>query len=367
MSGKGSGGERSEQATPKRRKKARHDGQIGNTPELGSWLGLLAASFVVPHVARSLLSSMTSTVVQAGAVIRQPDPQRAMALAVHAFRSGFVAALPLALLMAFVGVGAVAGQGGLWFATGLLKPKFSRLNPLSGLKRVFGPHGAWTLVKSLLKTAALAAVLYLAVRRLIPTVLGSGSLSVGEVVEIGTQSALQVLRFAAVGGLLMAFADFAVVRKRNNKQLRMTKQEIKEEMKSSEGDPHVRGQRRARQMAMRRNRMMADIPSADVVVVNPTHVAVALRYDPARGAPRVVAKGADHTAARIRRIAETSRVPMVSDVPLARTLYKSCKVGQEIPADLYRSVATVLAFIMTLKRRGSAAGTHTVRTLARSA
>jgi flagellar biosynthetic protein FlhB len=144
----------------------------------------------------------------------------------------------------------------------------------------------------------------------------------------------------------------------------MTKQEVKEEYKSNEGDPRLRGMRRARQLAMARSRMMGEVAKADVVVVNPTHVAVALRYDPVRGAPRVVAKGADHTAARIRAMAEEHRVPMVRDVPLARTLYQTCELGQEIPPELYTAVATVLAFIMTLKKRGSAAGVHTVRTLA---
>lgn len=369
MSGKGgdSGEQRNEKATPKRLRKARRDGQIGNTPEVGAWLGMLAASFLVPHVGRSLLSTATTSMVQLGALIRSPDPARAMTIASQAFTSALKDALPLALLMALIGVVSVAGQGGLWFSTGLLKPKFSRLNPLSGLKRIFGKHAWWMLTKSLLKTTALALVVYLSIRRLVPTVMGSGSLSLAQLVSICVGAALSVLRYASVAGLLMAFADYAVVRRRNNKQLKMTKHELKEEFKSSEGDPHVRGARRARQMAMRRNRMMADVPTADVIVVNPTHVAVALRYDPERGAPRVVAKGADHVAARIRQSAERHRIPMVSDVPLARTLYKSCDIGQEIPSDLYRAVATVLAFIMTLKRRGSAAGVHTVRTLAPTA
>lgn len=363
MSANGGGGEKTEKATPKRRKDARRKGQIGNTPEVGAWLGLLAASFVVPHVVRSLMSTATLCVVQIGVVIRNPDAGVASSAARQAFTSAFKDALPLALVVALIAVLAVAGQGGLYFSPSLLKPKFSRLNPLSGFKRMFGRHGLWTLTKSLLKTAALAAVVYLSIRRLIPTVMGSGSLSVAQLLDIAAGTVLGVLRYAAVAGLVMAFADFAVVRRRNDKQLKMSKQELKEEFKSSEGDPHVRGQRRARALAMSRNRMMADIPTADVVVVNPTHVAVALRYDPARGAPRVVAKGADHLAARIRRVAEEHRVPMVSDVPLARTLYSSCELGQEIPADLYRAVATVLAFIMALKKRGSVAGTHTVRTL----
>lgn len=364
MSGGGSGGERSEKATPKRRKKAKHDGQVGNTPEIGAWIGMLVASFVVPHVVESLMSTGSTCIVRTGALIRSPDTDRAMSLAAETMRSGFLDALPLALLAAAVGVAAVAGQGSLWFAPGLLKPKFSRLNPLAGVKRMFGKHGWWMLTKSLLKTSALAAVVYASIRNLIPSLMGAGSLPLSELVSICSSSALSLLRWAAVAGLVMAFADFIVVRKRNDKQLKMTKQEVKDEVKSSEGDPHVRNARRSRQMAMRRNRMMADVPTADVVVVNPTHVAVALRYDPARGAPRVVAKGGDHVAARIRAIAEENRVPMVADVPLARTLHAACAVGDEIPADLYRAVATVLAFIMTLRRRGSAAGVHTVRTLA---
>ncbi|MDQ1659477.1 MAG: flagellar biosynthesis protein FlhB, partial [Cryptosporangiaceae bacterium] len=125
-----------------------------------------------------------------------------------------------------------------------------------------------------------------------------------------------------------------------------------------EGDPHIKGQIRARQLAMSRNRMMTDLASADVVLVNPTHVAVALRYDPQKGAPRVVAKGAGAIATKIREKATEHRIPMVQDIPLARSLYKSCEIGSEIPPELYGAIARVLAFIMTLKAKGSAAGFH---------
>jgi flagellar biosynthetic protein FlhB len=357
-------GERTEKATPKKRKKARRDGQIGNTPEIGTWAGLLVASFLLPHVFTGLLDTGRTALVEAGGVIERPDAGRAVQVAVDALRAAFRTVLPLALVIALVGVVSVAVQGGIWVSPKLLKPQLKRLNPLSGIKRMFGPHAGWQVVKALLKTAALAVVVYLSVRRLIPTVMGSGSLPLSALVSIAAHTVLNVLRYAAVGGLLMAFADYAVVRRRNNKSLKMTKQEVKEELKSTEGDPRLKGAVRSRQMAMRRNRMMADVPKADVVVVNPTHVAVALRYEPARGAPRVVAKGADHVAARIREIAEKNRVPMVMDVPLARTLHATCEVGQEIPPELYRAVATVLAFIMALAKRGSVAGTHTVRVLA---
>ena len=325
---------------------------------------MLAASFVIPHVFKSVMHIAAATIVQVCTVIQQPDTGPGDGGGRARGTSSMRAVLPMSMLVGAVGVASVAAQGGLNFSAKSLKPKFGRMNPLKGLKRMFGPHGVWTLIKSLLKTGALAVVVYLSVPQAVPTVMGSGSLPISDLLSICVSTVLGLLRYAAVAGLAMAAADFAVVRKRNNKQLKMTKQEIKEEFKSQEGDPHVRSQRRSRQMAMRRNRMMADVAEADVVIVNPTHVAVALQLRPGAGAPRVVAKGGDHVAARIRAVAEEHRVPMVADVPLARTLFQACEIGQEIPPDLYEAVATVLAFIMTLKKRGSAAGVHKVKTLA---
>jgi flagellar biosynthetic protein FlhB len=357
-------GERTEKATPKRRKKARREGRIGNSPELGAWVGLLMATFVLPALARSLQSIAAASLVQGAAMIRHPNAKAAAGLAKEAAGAALRSVVPLAAVMAVLGVAAVAGQGGLAIAPAALKPKFSRLNPLSGLKRMFGAHGWWQLGKSLGKSAALGVVVWLSVRSVVPQLLAAGSMPLTMLVHTAVGASLRLLRFAAAAGLLLALVDAAVVRRRNNKQLKMTKQEVKDEFRNAEGDPQVRMARRSRQLAMRRNRMIADVAKADVVLVNPTHVAVALRYEPGRGAPRVLAKGADHAAARIRAAAERHRVPMVADVPLARTLYAACDVGQEIPSDLYRAVAIVLAFIMTLKKRGSAVGVHTVRALA---
>ena len=357
MSGKPAG-ERTEKATPRKLKKARRDGQIGHTPEVGSWLSVLAASFVLPAVARSLMDNARTTFLQVGSIISTPDTGRALALTRSALVSAVLATAPLAVLILVTSVASAAIQGGIWIAPKLLAPKLSRLNPLNGIKRMFGPQGAWQLLKSLGKLAVLTAVTYYSVRELVPTLMASGSLPLASVLATTTEAALRLVRLGAGAGLLLAFVDVAVVRKRNNKQLKMTKQEVKEEMRSSDGDPLLRSVLRSRALAISRNRMMADVPTADVVIVNPTHVAVALRYDPAKGAPRVVAKGGDHVATRIRELAERSRVPMVADIPLARTLYQTCEIGQEIPADLYQGVATVLAFVMRLKRRGSAAGLH---------
>jgi len=356
-----SGGEKTEKPTPRKLKKARRDGQVGHSPELGSWLGVLAASYLLPAVGRSLMSVAQTCLVQVGVTIREPDVGHAIGTARWAMQQAVTAVLPLAGMVLLLSVASAAGQGGIWFAPKLLVPKVNRLNPLKGAKRMFGPQGIWALAKSLLKLAVLGLVTYLSVRTLIPQLMASGSLPLSAVMGSAVQAALRLIRFGAAAGLLMAVVDVAVVRRRTNKQLKMTKHEVKEEHKSNEGDPLLRGAIRSRALAISRNRMMADVPSADVVVVNPTHVAVALKYEPNKGAPRVVAKGADHMAARIREIAERNRVPMVQDIPLARTLHATCEIGQEIPADLYQAVATVLAFVMRLRRRGSVAGMHRLK------
>jgi flagellar biosynthetic protein FlhB len=166
------------------------------------------------------------------------------------------------------------------------------------------------------------------------------------------------MRDVAAAGVIAAAADYGFQRRKMGKQTRMTKKEVRDEHKMTEGDPLVKSAIRSRQLAAARNRMMADVPRADVVLVNPVHVAVALRYEASKGTPRVVAKGAGAVAARIRSVADEHRVPMVEDVPLARALHASCEVGQEIPAELYHAVAQVLAFVLSRKAKGAAAGRH---------
>lgn len=349
-------GEKTEKATPQKLKKARKEGSIGHSPEIASWLGLLAASFVIPKVASSLMSNSQLTMVQIGGLIRQPETGPALAIARNSLLAGAKAVAPLILLILVTSVASSAAQGGVHIAPKLLAPKMSRLNPLSGLKRMFGAQGVWSLVKAMLKMGVLAAVTYFSIRQLIPTLVASGALPVSEVLNSTVGAALKLVRYGSFAGVIMAFADVAVVRRRNNKQLKMTKQEIKEEHKGNEGDPQMKSARRSKALEMSRNRMMADVPTADVVVVNPTHFAIALKYEPNKGAPRVIAKGGDYLALQIRKIAEDSLVPVVQDVPLARTLYATCKVGQEIPADLYHGVAAVLAFVMRLKKRGAVVG-----------
>ncbi|GAA0483387.1 flagellar biosynthesis protein FlhB [Paractinoplanes deccanensis] len=351
-------GEKTEQPTPQKLKKAKREGQIGRTQDIGAWFGMLAASILLPRTMESAMKHAEEIMVQLPDVIADPETSQALAILKEAMMGAAWAVLPLAMTMMAVGVAAAGAQGGIRVATKLFIPKFSRLNPLPGIKRMFGPQALWEGTKALIKTLVLAGVLYITTKDVVPVLMTAGQLPLTSLLGVVTDAILGLIRAASVAGIVMAAADYFVVRRRTNKQLRMTKEEVKQEYKNTEGDPLIKAQIRARQMAMARNRQMADVPTADVVLVNPTHVAVALRYEPQKGAPRVVAKGQGPLALKIRELAAEHRVPMVEDVPLARALYGSTEVGAEISAEFYGSVAKVLAFVMSLKSKGSAAGLH---------
>jgi flagellar biosynthesis protein FlhB len=236
-----------------------------------------------------------------------------------------------------------------------------QFNIVAGLKRVFGRQALWEGVKALLKTAAIGLSLWIVVSGLVPVLMASGSHNITWLLEQAAGGAVALLQVAVAVGILLAAIDVVVVMRRNRKHTRMSKQEVRDENKNTEGDPLVRSQRRSRQLAMSRNRMIAAIGGSDVVLVNPTHIAVAVKYEPGKSAPRVVAKGAGAIALRIREKAEEERVPIVKDIPLARALHAGCEIGDEIPVELYNAVARVLAFVMSLKKRGSSAGIHTMR------
>lgn len=349
-------GEKSEKPTAKRLKESRAEGQIARTNDLGGYLVLLAATWLLPLLlqqahrqGRALLTGM-GDVVSSGS----GDLLGVFGAAVV---DGLLLCAPLVLTALVVGVLSQVAQ--IRWAPKKMKPNWKLLNVFTGIKGLLGPKLLWETAKNVAKLAAVVA-LSLGPTREVWEVLVAGGTGVS-VIAMGrviAEASLALLRSMALLGLVIAAADYLASKRRIDKQVKMTKQEVKEESKQTEGDPHVKGQIRARQMAMSRNRMMAEVPRADVVLVNPTHIAVALRYDPLRGAPVVVAKGAGAVADRIREIAAESAVPVVRDIPLARTVYRICEVDGFIPMELYEATARILAFVYTLKARGRAAGTH---------
>ncbi|HEV7213067.1 MAG TPA: EscU/YscU/HrcU family type III secretion system export apparatus switch protein [Blastococcus sp.] len=358
MAADGPGGEKTEKPTPQRLKKARKEGQIPRTQELGTWAGVGAASILLPMLVSHTFDTVQKLFVQVGSVAKHPETAQVTALLGTALNAFLTTLLPTALGLMAVGTAASAAQGGITFATKSMKPTLKKLNPFPGFKRMFGFHGVWEAVKALIKTAALGTVVVITSGTAQTLVSSSGSLPLSAVAATFSSAAVSMLRVVALTGLGIALADYVVVRKKAMKKLKMSKYEIQQENKNSEGDPHVKAHRRSMQMAMSRNRMMTEVAEADVLLVNPTHVAVALRYDPARGAPRVVAKGAGEVAAKLRERAAEARVPMVQDIPLARALHASCEIGQEVPAQLFTAVARVLAFVMHLGARGVRGGFH---------
>ncbi|GAA1874057.1 EscU/YscU/HrcU family type III secretion system export apparatus switch protein [Lapillicoccus jejuensis] len=350
-------GEKTEKPTAKRRKEARKKGQIARTPDLGGWGILLAVGLVLPALVShemDVVKELMTTALSFPAVAAHAGLPGAGVVLRRAAEQAFLAVVVLGAGVMVVGVGASIAQGGFVVSPSLLKPSAAKLNPLKGAKRLFGPQTLWEGAKTLLKASVVGLVVYAAIKALIPLV--GGLMPIPHVLDELTSAAVSMLRNVAFAGFVLAFADYAVARRRVGKQVRMTKEEVKQEYKQAEGDPQLKGAIRSRQLAMARNRMMADVPTADVVLVNPTHVAVALRYRSDEGAPKVVARGAGAVAAAIRAKATEAGVPLVRDVPLARALYTSTRVGMSIPPELFSAVATVLAFVITRKSRGMRGG-----------
>ena len=351
-------GERTEQATEKRMKEVRSKGQLSKSQDLTAWLGIGAAAVMMPSTIDRAAEAANDQLFSIPAVIRNPDPHEALRVLGDGLGSMGASLLPmLGVVLVAVFLGA-AGQGGINFRK--FRGKFEQFNLVAGMKQTFGTQALWQGVKALLKTAVVGLVLYLVIQGLVPVLMTAGGLSVASLLASASGGIGALIQYAVVAGIVLAAADVWVVLRRNRKRTRMTKKEVKDEHKNSDGDPLVKSQRRSRQLSMSRNRMIAAVGESDVVLVNPTHIAVALRYEPGKAAPKVTAKGAGHIAMRLREEAEAKGVPLVRDVPLARSLHAACDVGQEIPVELYSAVAAVLAFVMQLKARGSSGGTHTM-------
>ncbi|GIG24088.1 EscU/YscU/HrcU family type III secretion system export apparatus switch protein [Cellulomonas denverensis] len=351
-------GEKTEKASAQRMKEVHKEGKLSRSTDLSAWIGLAAAAITLPMVAGSAADAARDQMSAVADAIADPDAGTVTQLLFDGMGTIVGTLTPMfAVVVLAVLITAVA-QGGVHVKK--FKPQTQQFNPVNGMKRLFGKQSWWEGLKTLMKTAVVGVVLYTVVQGLLPKLMVSGTIPLPHILGVAGDGVTQLLRLGIAAGVLLAVIDVIVVMRRNRQHTRMSKQELKEENKRTEGDPHVKGAIRSKQMAMSRNRMMAAVADADVVIVNPTHVAVALRYQPGTGAPRLTAKGAGAVAARIRERAQEAHVPMIEDIPLARALHAACEVDQEIPAYLFTAVARVLAFVMQLKRRGAAMGKHVI-------
>lgn len=346
--------DKTEAPTPRRRQEARQEGQVARSVELNSALVLLTCLVILRMTGPSLVEHLRE--VALNAFTRFPSRD----LTIPGVSAGLVQLLlvvglaiaPFVVGVAVVGFASGALQVGLVLSGKALQFKGERLNPITGIARMFSVRSAVELAKAIAKIVVIGYIVFAFIRDRYSDIASlPGGDYLGICCEIG-QLTWELLLRSGFALLVIAGLDYIFQRFQNEKQLKMTKQEVKEDFKRTEGDPLIKSRIRQRQREMAHRRMMTEVPKADVVVTNPTHYAVALRYDADRStAPLVVAKGQRLVAQRIREIAEEHNIPIVENVQLARALYASVEIGDEIPAELYQAVAEILAYVYRLSRR----------------
>ncbi len=352
------GQERSEQPTARHRLEARSQGRIPKSVELGAASVLLAGAATLAAVGGSSLGTFATRLMRecAGAITAEPLTAAGAASVVRGTATGLLLALApfvLGVTVVSVGVGLAQTRGLLTWEP--VQPKFDRLNPVTGFKKWKGPDSVINLVKAMLKLSVLGLVTYGVLRGNWPELLSLVDTGPAAVMAVMRSLVLRLVFVTGFAFLAIALLDYAWQLFQNERALKMTKQEVRNEARETEGDPHMKGRIRSMQMQRARQRMLQAVPKADVVVTNPTHVAVAIQYDPeVAPAPIVVAMGERKLAERIKAIAKASGVPLVENKPVARALLATCKVGRTIPPALYAAVAEILAFVF--RRRNPSYG-----------
>ncbi len=347
-------GEKTEEATPKRQQEARDKGQVVKSTEINSALIMLAAFYFLnnrgAYMLEELENLMRHMFGEIGKVVFTVESMHSLAMLLIIVFLKLI--MPLMLLIALVGVVVNYSQVGFMFNPGLLMPDITRINPLSGLSRViFSKTALVNLIKSLLKVIVIGYYMYTFIESqiyILPSLAG-GDLS-SSILFFG--NLIIDLGFRVCGVMIMIAAiDYYYQWYSHRQNIMMSKQEIKEEFKQTEGNPQIKGKIRQKQREMAMRRMMQEVPKADVVITNPTHFAIALKYEDGMPAPVVVAKGQDMVALRIREVATENRVTIVENKTLARALFQTAEIGEYVPYELYQAVAEVLAYVYKLKRR----------------
>ncbi|HEV3072211.1 MAG TPA: flagellar biosynthesis protein FlhB [Solirubrobacteraceae bacterium] len=347
--------DRTEKATPKRREHAREKGQVARSADAGGSLVLIAGLFALSLLGPAIVGAGAESFRRILAMIARPAQATSTAglqeLLHETLQTMLVTVGPIAGICMATGLLAGVAQVGFHPSAKALAPDFRRINPISGLRNLLGPNTIFEALKAVTKVSAVAGVAALALLPGMGDLASQVGIPPAALGKVLGAKAMSIAQHAAFAYLAIGVIDLAWQRRRHAKQLRMTKQEVKDELRQYGVSAEVRAALRRRQMQAARARMMAAVPEADVVLTNPTHFAVALRYDGAQLAPEVVAKGQDLIAAQIRRVAEEHDVPIVPDPPLARALHSSTEIGQVIPQELYAAVAQVLAFVYRLAAR----------------
>lgn len=344
--------EKTEEPTSKRLEDAKKKGQIARSREFNTFAMLVTSAILLLMLGRQMGSSLLNIMRTQFQLSREVifDPASPVIYLKQVIFGGFTAIAPFLAVMVVVAIVAPLALGGWVFSWDAVSPKFGKLDPFKGIARMFSMHSLIELIKALLKLLLIGTVAVVLSKHFYTALVGLGD----EPLEQSIGHALDIIGFClmvlSASLILVVAVDVPYQLYDHSKKLKMTLQEIKDEMKESEGSPEVKARQRRAQMTMAQNRMMTEVPKADVIITNPSHFAVALKYDTnSGGAPRLVAKGVDLIAAHIRSLATGADVPLVASPPLARALYYSTEIDKEIPAGLYLAVAQVLAYVYHLK------------------
>jgi len=348
---------KTEDATPRKLEEARKKGDVAKSPDVAAAMSLAGATAVLliggGYFSRQMAEDMLPFLAEPHAMIGGLQAGAGVEIGMRAVWAvtPFLAALMLAVIIG--GVGGNLAQSGFLFTAEKIKPKWSAVSPLSGFKRIFGPDGIVQFIKTFLKLVAIGAVCWWVLKPHTRELENLAAMSPALILPFARDLAASLMISALIFLAFTAGADFIWQKFRFAKRMRMTKEETKEDYKQTEGDPHVKGKLRQIRMQRSRQRMMQAVPTATVVITNPTHYSVALRYEPDQGdaAPICVAKGVDAVAFRIRELAKESGVPVVENVPLARALYAAVEVDETIPREHFEAAAKVIGFVMQGRKR----------------
>jgi len=349
------GGEKTEQASSKKRRDARNKGQVVQSKDFSSAVSLLTVFFGIDMLKEPIIERLIIFVNTVTTVMETPDRVGDISfvqeLLGYTFKTILLGALPILGIALVTGVVLAYLQVGVLFTLKTIQPKFDKINPINGFKRLFSIRSLVELVKSVLKASVLLYITgsYLMGRQ--NDLLKLFDMNVYQITAMMWDIAFNVMLRAVILLLVLAVLDYAYKHWQNEKDMMMSKQEIKDEYKMTEGDPQLKGKIKQKQREISMGRMMQEVPQADVIITNPSHFAIAVKYDPDKAdAPKVIAKGKDLIAKNIKKIAEENEIPIVENKPLARALYAEVELGSFIPEELYHAVAEVLAYVYKLKK-----------------
>ena len=353
-----SSGEKTEAPTPRRQQEARDQGQIPKSADLTAAALMLASVMLLTWYGQGLIAACKTVMLdtfgaQGLGDTSMPD---AHAIMLKLFIHVGGAFAPILLGLMAVAIFCNVAQVGFFFSLERVQPNFGALNPMRGVKRLFGGgQGIVSVLMNVAKMIMIAMVAYSAVANQIAVIAGAQRLNYKQLVGLGATLVHDIALRIAIFLLILAIVDYIYQRYKINKELKMTKQEVKEELKSMDGDPRIKMRRRQIAIQRHKQRLKASVPTADVIVTNPTHYAIALKYEAGKmNAPRVVAKGADEMAKVIREIAIEHGIPLLERPPLARALYRTVEVGHEIPEEYFAAVAEILAYVYEISGKAKA-------------